>query len=539
MDWYVLGPPGCGKTTYLSRQIEKAAKTYLGNAVIVSSFTKAAAAELVSRDLPVPDSNVGTLHALCYRQLGCPTLTQSKIKEWNELHGSMYRMSNKNASVDDLMMDDASAETPGDDWLNAVSICRAKLYGPENWDHGLRSFYSKWQAWKKENEYFDFTDLIETVYNDCDHVPGNPKIGFFDEAQDFSQLEFALAKKWAGMLDKAVFAGDEDQLIYSFRGASPDGFLDSDPDRRKYLKQSYRLPRQVHEYSQRWIKQISNRIDKEFNPMDVEGCVDTLSVGYGFGHGRLLEKISEDIEKGESVMILATCSYMLRPIVSTLMADSIPFANRYRQKRADWNPLQKAKGQSTMDKLMGFLRPDEKSWGEYADLWSPSDLKSFVPLLDSDKCLKHGAKAYVKRMEESNISDFAPYYSIFNDDSMPAVSSLVSGGTTRELLDWFGDNMLKSKRSKRFDYLAAMAVKYGAKKFTETPSITIGTIHSIKGGEADNVYIFPDLSPQAMTEWNDKRTKDQIIRVFYVGFTRAKKRLVLCSRTNEAAVDFI
>jgi hypothetical protein len=51
----------------------------------VCSFTKAAAAELVSRNLPLDDDHVGTLHAMAFRALGKPALVVSKketIEQW-------------------------------------------------------------------------------------------------------------------------------------------------------------------------------------------------------------------------------------------------------------------------------------------------------------------------------------------------------------------------------------------------------------------------------------------------------------------------
>ena len=39
----------------------------------------------------------------------------------------------------------------------------------------------------------------------------------------------------------------------------------------------------------------------------------------------------------------------------------------------------------------------------------------------------------------------------------------------------------------------------------DTPEIIIGTGHSVKGGEADVVYIFPDLSASGMRQWEGSR----------------------------------
>lgn len=52
-EYRIFGPPGTGKTTYLSQQIIKAVKKYGSRRVMVASFTKTAAEELVSRDLPL------------------------------------------------------------------------------------------------------------------------------------------------------------------------------------------------------------------------------------------------------------------------------------------------------------------------------------------------------------------------------------------------------------------------------------------------------------------------------------------------------
>jgi len=62
-------------------------------------------------------------------------------------------------------------------------------------------------------------------------------------------------------------------------------------------------------------------------------------------------------------------------------------------------------------------------------------------------------------------------------------------------------------------------------KFNGIPRITASTIHGSKGGEADNVVLFTDLSPAADNEM--RINPDDMHRVFYVGVTRAKKNLFI------------
>lgn len=64
-----------------------------------------------------------------------------------------------------------------------------------------------------------------------------------------------------------------------------------------------------------------------------------------------------------------------------------------------------------------------------------------------------------------------------------------------------------------------------------SPHINISTIHSIKGGEADNVILFTDITKNI--EENLQRNPDSEHRVFYVGVTRAKKSIrIILPRTK-------
>jgi len=67
-------------------------------------------------------------------------------------------------------------------------------------------------------------------------------------------------------------------------------------------------------------------------------------------------------------------------------------------------------------------------------------------------------------------------------------------------------------------------------KFNGEPRITASTIHAAKGGEADNVVLYTDLSPAADAEM--RRNPDDIHRVFYVAITRTKKNLYIIEPEN-------
>ena len=75
--------------------------------------------------------------------------------------------------------------------------------------------------------------------------------------------------------------------------------------------------------------------------------------------------------------------------------------------------------------------------------------------------------------------------------------------------------------SKRITYIRKMrangeSLKSGAR-------IKLSTIHSVKGGEEDNVVILPDLTMN--TQKSYERNRDDENRLFYVGATRTKENL--------------
>ena len=74
----VYGPPGTGKTTYLTKCVEKAADQFSPGAVMVSSYTTAAAEEVASRAQAIPLDNIGTLHKFCFSAIGRMSVVEGK-----------------------------------------------------------------------------------------------------------------------------------------------------------------------------------------------------------------------------------------------------------------------------------------------------------------------------------------------------------------------------------------------------------------------------------------------------------------------------
>ena len=554
-EYRVFGPPGTGKTTYLSRQIEKAAGEYNGS-VIVSSFTRAAAVELVQRKLPVSRESIGTLHALCYRALGRPKIAELFTEDFNTEHPG-YKISQRGTAMEDI--EAAKSKTQGDEIFAQMQIKRARMIPKSVWPETLLDFSRVWEGWKEENGYMDFTDLIEEAIRSVPVAPQSPAVGFFDEVQDFTPVQLKLVRQWVSHMDFAILAGDDDQCIYSFAGASPEAFLEPELPQEyvRVLNQSWRLPRTIQEYADSWIRKVAVRYPKQYRPKDSEGFV-TLFDAKWKNPELYIREIERYIQGGKTVMILATCSYMLDPLKKILKEAAIPFHNPYRKSRGDWNPLGSRRGTTMVERILAYLLPSFELWGEQARYWRLDDLKKWVMVLSSSGVLKRGAKTLllnklkdVKEEEDPTAFDFganiedASFEYGQNKETQADVDEILSMLEPHALeraeasdIDWFYQNLLPAKK-KIAKYPIDLIKNRGPRTLIEKPRIVIGTIHSVKGGEADIVYLFPDLSQEAYrTAIVDREQRDSIRRQMYVGMTRAKEGLYICEPSDMCHVEW-
>ena len=110
-------------------------------------------------------------------------------------------------------------------------------------------------------------------------------------------------------------------------------------------------------------------------------------------------------------------------------------------------------------------------------------------------------------------------------------------GDYRGLLRWWRGR-LTVDGAKRSEFPAEIAARYGPLALMETPKIVVGTIHSVKGGQADVVYLFPDLSRAGDEQYQRMGApRDSVVRLFYVGITRARDTLYICQPDSHRAVS--
>lgn len=530
----IFGPPGTGKTTRLTGHIRATVRDRGPEAVVVASFTKAAAVEIAGRKLPVPKDNVGTLHALCYRALGRPRIAESKesLKDWNARCDAAWRV--QEVDKDDLLPGERDVDSRG--LYQAYCLARARRVDRRLWGSALLRFAKAWEAFKEDTGAMDFTDLIEQALERGAGLPAGVEVGFFDEAQDFSPLELALVRSWGERLERIILSGDDDQCIYSFKGATPLAFLDPPiPDEQKhYLTESYRVPARVKALADSWIHGVQTRELKEFSARKeadgstVQGTVDTLPVGFD----RAEEVVAEITRHaGKTVMVLATCGYMLDGVIHEFREQGILFHNPYRLKNGKWNPMR-----GGIDRVLCLLRNDASAWGSDARAWTWAEAWRWLELVDAKRAgLTRGVKAVVQEMakraktrdEELSWPSIQGLFDQATDAGRATLGAIRNG----HLLERYQSVLLEKSRP-LVRYALNVAVRNGKATLRQEPKVIVGTVHSVKGGEASVVLVSPDLSAAAAGQWTGetgtREDMDSIRRVFYVAFTRARERLVLC-----------
>ncbi len=530
VEYRRFGPPGCGKSTRMARDVGQAVEKFGSAAVLVASYSKAAAIEIASKCDTIEPSHVGTLHAMGYRAIGKPKIVDDKgaLADWNSLHPSMRCEVSGKLDVDDPLAERDAGGGRGDELREAYELLRARMTPRELWRSDVAAFASAWESWKADHDLVDFGDMIERALAECPVAPGNPTVGFFDEAQDFSALEWALVRRWAGAMDYVVATGDDDQSIYGFRGADPDAFLNPPlPDEQvRVLSQSYRVPAAVHALASKWISRVKGRQVKEYAPrLEADGTVARGAVRRPGVPMRDRESVTAMVARyaqdGRTVAILASCSYMLSGVVAEMRRQGLPFHNPWRKNRGDWNPLTPGKGVSTADRLLAWLGPSRRADGS---AWTLEELKRWSAIVTSDGMLSRGAKAEIAKADALAYADLVRW--------VPG-ATLAAGaaGDLRYLLA-----SILATKAKATEFPARVIERRGPAALESKPRVIVSTIHGAKGGQADVVILAPDLSRAGAEEW--ERGAASIRRLFYVGATRAREELVILEpNSGRLAVD--
>ena len=481
----ILGGPGCGKTTrLLGIMEEELARGVRPERLAFVSFTKKAVGEaaaraqlkfsLTTRELPY----FRTIHSLAYRLLG---VTQGEIMQhahWAELGSALGYSFSRHADMNDGMA--PTGRERGDLLRFIEQLSRARCVTLERQicdsreevtPQELARYTSTLASYKRDTGVMDFTDLLERYVNEGQSAPVD--VAIIDEAQDLSRLQWKLIKRAFAGVPRFYVAGDDDQAIFTWSGADVDTFLGLTGE-REVLGVTHRLPRAIYEYSQTIVSRLSHRFEKQAVPRPEVGALHRLS-----------EWQQAPVTAGGNWMLLARNSHLLGPVKEWLHGAGMPYATAF--------------GPSVDAKHLRAIMTWEKL--RKGEAMPASEVRDVYDLMD----IERGHKTLPK---------------VAAEELLTLLDLLTFHGCSTNA-PWF-DALTKIPQRDRVYY---QAIKRRGESLVRTPRIYVGTIHGVKGGEADNVALLPDMTQRTWEGY--ERDRDAEHRTFYVGATRAKERLWL------------
>lgn len=508
----VIGPPGTGKTTFLQRQV--AAWVERGvepDEIVISSLTRAAASVVRGR-IDLPPGNAATIHALAYRGLGHPSIAEvgALAKQWGEQPDlpASWRLRLSQDAIDEGVIQEQGSGTA------LAEYSRLRSMGRSDWGE-LDDFVAAWEDFKGQTHSMDFADLIDIALLDCPTAPGNPRCFVVDERQDSTAAMVRLADSWGAAAEYYLEAGDPAQTLYQWAGADWRSMLTPLPaGQERRLGRSYRMPSAVHEYAEDWLQRHTEPMTtaRSYAPREAEGAVSYAGTTWMDGDG-LLGTVAGLLEGDGEVMVLASCAYMLEPTIAALRNAGVPYHNEYRRSNGRWNPLNEREGTvSTLHRLRMWL----------SDVWSDDGARAWLELLPA-RWFRGTKKAALEALEGQRgltIQQLAP---VLHDAALNAQAAQDGGWLVEQAAARFKGPLGYAWRLWQHDHEA----------LGRRPRVTVGTINSVKGGEAAHVVLVPDLSPAGVAERWTEDGADATVRLWYVGLSRASETVTICAAASE------
>ena len=588
----VIAGAGSGKTKVLTHKIaylikEKDVKPWN---ILSITFTNKAANEMKERIVNLvgdvaTDIWMGTFHSICVRilrrfidRIG---FDNSFIIFDTSDQKTLVKNCLKDLGIDDKLFNDRSV-------LSEISNAKNEMLTPESYaarangdfrKEKISTVYELYQKRLKENNAIDFDDIINytiEILQDnedireyyCDKF----KYILVDEYQDTNKAQFMLVKILASKYKNITVVGDNDQGIYSFRGADISNILNFEKDfpgtKIIKLEQNYRCTGNILKAANAVIKNNEVKYKKELWTQNEEGNLPKVyQADNEYDEASyIVEQIEhlrrEEYYKYKDFAVLYRMNTQSRAIEDILRRENIPYKiigglKFYERKeikdliaylrliqnhndnlslRRIINEPKRGIGKTSLDKIE--LISNDTGESMYEIIKRADEFGLNRVFLNS--------REFVNTIEESSAKK----------DELP-ISELIKqvlkkSGYTKALQN---ENTIEAEnRIENLDEFLTVAIEFeeeevenGLREFLEGITlssdideleesddyVTLMTLHSAKGLEFPVVFlvgmeegIFPGYK-----SISEPRELEEERRLCYVGITRAKEHLYLtCSK---------
>lgn len=584
----VLAVPGSGKTTVILNRIINLIENHdvLPKNILSITFSKSQGLDMERRFLKSFPNLKGqitfkTIHAFCYEivknYMKIKNIKKTLIEGDEKINKSTLLKRYFFSMYEQKLLDDIIK-----DFFSLYDFTKNKMIDFEDYVRKnkfisnrllLLKLYKAYESLKLEYNFIDFNDLLSLANkyisedkNLLSSIKKRYKFFSVDEAQDTSMLQFEIIKKIVYPENNLFVVADDDQSIYSFRGAEPKNLLEF----KKFYKDSkifimnhnFRSTKNIIEISNKLISKNKNRYQK--NPICT--CSDNSKImlfrvkNAHIQMRKLLELIKQ-LKKDESVGILYRNNISSIYVANYFLENDVDFF--VKENGFDFylnkilldinNILQFSQDQTNLEifkriyfKLNAYIKKDfisklkYKSYDENIldalldlDDLNSFYLKKFNALRNNFKMLK---KLSMKYKIDFIVNELGYGEYLENYDEIQKLNS----NLMIDILKYISSNL-----NSYDDFLQRL--KYIKEKLKDanksSSNISISTIHSAKGLEYDHVFLL-DLVDGEFPQKNILNAMDSSLleeerRLFYVAMTRAKKTLTLFTikTRNEKEVD--
>jgi DNA helicase-2/ATP-dependent DNA helicase PcrA len=569
----LFGGPGSGKTTALLDRVEELleAEDVTIRDILVVSYTRAAAAEVRDRLAERLDmnpralrGNVSTMHAKAYDLLNLSrgdVVGEDDKEAFCEDYGLPYedeyasgsRRTARSTTLGNKIIATSQwlqrTQREVADWYDIPfrwNVEEVRLPPSEDPNAQVGNKYTPtwpsdddrvdipeairgWRAYKGEHGVIGFADMLERVMQrslvpNVDHL-------VIDEFQDITQLQYAVYDEWKPHMDTVFIAGDDDQVVYAWQGADPKLLLEETGE-DVILDTSHRLPSKVLEVVQQEVRHITERQEKNLRPRKEGGSVEAVESPSVLDLVRNVRQTVQETED-DTIMVLFRARYQLFEFVDEFLGEGIPFKALTDQRL--WT-----------DRLEDYIRAVEAI--DRNESVNGLQARRLVDMLQAS------AFGTNERNELRDILDereeAADHEDITKLDIEPDL--------IREYIPFVPQppaaaDMLRKVTS--YQRRSVDAYFRGDYQGQDPNRVRVGTIHSAKGREADHVFVSTDLTEKVVeqmvataeeegvpegVEFTQHQNPVPVLtdnerRVFYVGMSRARERLVLLQNLIDGA----
>lgn len=583
-DGYILvsAGAGSGKTRLLTHRV-----AYLirecdvdPSNILAITFTNKATNEMKERILKMTNSEnvwISTFHSMCARIL---RQNIACLEGYNR-YFTIYDENDKEKLVKQICKQyNIGKELVGNICSN---ISTAKNMGMEADEYSkLPSYEKTWttvcEVYKmydeqlQKNNALDFDDLLmktlkllRTNKNVKEYYQQRFRYIMVDEFQDTNTVQYLILKELVGIHNNLFVVGDEDQSIYSWRGANIENirnFIKEFPNVKVYkLEQNYRSTQNILNCANKLIENNEARIAKTLYTKNGEGdavvfknCRDEKDEG-----DWVVRKISDLHYSGvdyNEIGILMRINSTSRIFEEKLLNYNIPYrisgGLKFYDRMEIKNVLayltlisndkdnvsleriinfpRRGIGDSTIDKISLISKQNNLSDWEVLNRIDEFDMPKikakvhgFVKLISDLKqlqdqmCLTEfvntvvSSAAILEAYDESTEEDVGRKLNI--KELLKSVKEWESENTGATLADYLESVTLQNSTDEDDD---------------ENSKVTISTAHAAKGLEFDYVFIIgceENIFPLSRSVDNGDIEEER--RLMYVAVTRAKKKLFL------------